>query len=357
MLLTTEITVIGGGPAGMCAAIAAAEQGAEVTILERNKNLGGQLVKQTHMFFGSEKQYAGIRGIDIASKLAEKCENNNKITVKTDATVLGIYHDGVMTFEEGDKYRKITGRQIIIATGASEKTIPFPNNDLPGVYGAGAVQTLMNEHGVIPGENVLMIGAGNIGLIVSYQLIQAGVNVEGIIEAAPLIGGYKVHAAKVERLGVPILISHTIKEALGEKFVEAAVICELNYDWEPISGTEREIDVDTICLAVGLSPLQELLRNTKCKMKFIPQLGGYVPIRDNNLETSISGIYVAGDVSGIEEASSAMMEGKIAGFAAAEALGYGDKTRLKEEFRKELCILRSGKVGKQMRDGLQQIVI
>lgn len=357
MLLTAEITVIGGGPAGMCAALAANEQGASVIVLERNKNLGGQLVKQTHMFFGSEKQYAGIRGIDIASMLEEKCRNNNNIEVRTDADVLGIYHDGVITFEQGDRYRKLNGEQIIIATGASEKVIPFPNNDLPGVYGAGAVQTLMNEHGVIPGENVLMVGAGNIGLIVSYQLLQAGVNVKGIIEAAPFIGGYKVHAAKVERLGVPILTSHTIREALGEKYVEGAVITELDSNWEPIPGAERTIEVDTICLAVGLTPLQELLRNVECKMKYVSKLGGYVPVRDENLETSIDGIYVAGDVSGIEEASSAMMEGRIAGYAAAETLGYEDKNNLKEEFRRELRILRSGKVGKHIREGLQEIVV
>ena len=156
----------------------------------------------------------------------------------------------------------------------------------------------MNEHGVIPGNKVLMIGAGNIGLIVSYQLMQAGVKVEAIIEATSRIGGYLVHAAKVRRLGVPILTNHTITKALGKEEVEGAVICKLDENWRQIPGTERTLDVDTICLAVGLSPLVELLMHTGCKMKYVPQLGGYAPVRDDNLETTATGFYVAGDAAG-----------------------------------------------------------
>jgi sarcosine oxidase subunit alpha len=357
-LLTTEIAIIGGGPAGMCAALAAADQGAEVIILDREKELGGQLVKQTHRFFGSEKQYAGVRGIDIGTLLEEQVHNHAGIEVKTDSTVLSIYHDGVIAFEEKDTYKKLTSRQTIIATGASEKMLPFPNNDLPGVYGAGAVQTLMNQHGIVPGEKVLMIGAGNIGLIVSYQLMQAGVQVEAIIEGASQVGGYKVHAAKIRRMGVPILTSNTIKEAIGDECVKGAVICELDSNWDSVEGTERELDVDAICLSVGLSPLQEILRHIKCEMKYVPQLSGYVPIRDENLETNISGYYVAGDVAGVEEASSAMMEGRIAGLAAAEAIGFAENVdELKEEYCKELQILRSGEVGKEIRTGLKELVI
>jgi sarcosine oxidase, subunit alpha len=129
---------------------------------------------------------------------------------------------------------------MIIATGASEKFLGFPNNDLPGIYGAGAVQTLMNVYGVKPGNNVLMVGAGNIGLIVSYQLMQAGVNVEGIVEAAPRIGGYLVHASKIRRMGVPIYTSHTVKEAHGTDTLTGATIIQLDETWQPIPGTEKE---------------------------------------------------------------------------------------------------------------------
>ena len=170
----TEILVVGGGPAGLCAASAAAELGADVLILERDSKPGGQLVKQTHKFFGSKKQYAGDRGIQIGDFLLEQVESTPKVEVWPDATCLGIYEDGVVTAEKDDKHIKIKPERIIIATGAAEKALMFPNNDLPGIYGAGAVQTLMNVAGVVPGKRVLMVGAGNIGLIVSISCCRPG---------------------------------------------------------------------------------------------------------------------------------------------------------------------------------------
>lgn len=184
MIKQTEILVIGGGPAGLSAACAAAELGASVLLCERDYLPGGQLVKQTHKFFGSEKQYAGERGIHIGNLLIEKAKHHPNIEILTEATVLGIYEDGIVTVFYHGKHMKIRPSKIILATGASEKFLEFPGNDLPGIYGAGAVQTLMNVAGVKPAERVLMVGAGNIGLIVSYQLMQAGVEVAGIIEAA-----------------------------------------------------------------------------------------------------------------------------------------------------------------------------
>lgn len=357
-MIKTEIAIVGGGPAGMCAALTAANQGAKVILIDREKKLGGQLVKQTHRFFGSEKEHAGTRGISIGKMLEDEISSNKNIEVKTDTTVLAVYSDGLIAIEEKGKYRKLSSEKTIFATGASEKMLAFENNDLPGVYGAGAVQTLMNQHGVIPGNKVLMVGAGNIGLIVSYQLMQAGIKVEAIIDAAPQVGGYFVHASKVRRMGVPILTSHTIKKALGEDTVQGAIICELDTNWQPINGTERELDVDTICLAVGLSPLVDLLHHCDCQMKYVPQLGGYVPIRDENMETTSKGIYVAGDASGVEEASSAMVEGKIAGLSAAEALGYNKNVQeLRSEFIKDLEILRAGIVGEKIREGISQLVV
>ncbi|ATW27885.1 NAD(P)/FAD-dependent oxidoreductase [Candidatus Formimonas warabiya] len=351
---TTEIAIVGGGPGGMCAALVAANQGAKVTLFDSAKILGGQLIKQTHRFFGSEKEHAGTRGIQICAMLEGEIRKNENIDLHLDATVVAAYENKVIAYEEGDKYEKMACKKIIVAAGASEKMLAFMNNDLPGVYGAGAVQTLMNVHGVIPGQKVLMIGSGNIGLIVSYQLMQAGVKVEAIIEGAPAIGGYKVHASKVRRMGVPILTSHTILEAYGTECVEGAIICRLDEKWDPVPGTEKRIDVDVICLSVGLSPLTELLWQVGCKMKYIPSLGGYVPARDENLETTVSGFYVAGDASGVEEASAAMIEGKIAGLAAAASLGYDRHYgTLRKEYLDDIWVLRSGPVGEKIRQGLQ----
>lgn len=225
---------------------------------------------------------------------------------------------------------KIRAKQIVVATGASERFLVFENNDLPGVMGAGAAQTLMNVYRVKPGEKALMVGAGNVGLIVSYQLIQAGVKVVAIVEAMPRIGGYLVHAAKVRRLGVPIYTSHTIKSAHGKEKVEGATIIALDKEFREIPGTEKYLEVDLICLAAGLNPYSQLLSQAGCEMVYVPELGGLVPKRTRYQETTIGGIYVAGDVSGIGEASTAMLEGGIAGISAALKITGNDSKALDE---------------------------
>ncbi|HDG68660.1 MAG TPA: hypothetical protein ENG11_05895, partial [candidate division Zixibacteria bacterium] len=256
-----------------------------------------------------------------------------------------------------DELFKFKPKKILIATGATERMITFPGNDLPGVYGAGAVQTLMNEFGVVPGRRVLMVGAGNIGLIVSYQLLQAGVPVAAIVEITDHIGGYWVHASKVRRLGVPILTRYTIVEAKGKESVEGAVIARVDEKFNVVPGTEIEVDVDTICLAVGLTPTAELLFQSGVKMKYVPELGGDVPLRDRFMRTSHPDIYVAGDVAGIEEASSAMLEGQIVGLAVAKALGaqipdFDEKIAALE---RELQILRAGPLPERVRKGLEKV--
>lgn len=357
---TVEIAVIGGGPAGLSAAINAVSLGAKVAIIERDDQLGGQLRKQTHMFFGSKEQYASTRGVDIAVMLQEELKKyQDNVDVYTDTTVLGLYEDGVLTIEQSGKYMKLKPERIIVATGASEKFLAFPNNDLPGIYGAGAVQTLMNIYGVKPGNNVLMVGAGNIGLIVSYQLMQAGVNVKAIIDAAPRIGGYLVHASKVRRMGIPILTSHTVKYAYGKDSLEKVTIWQLDEQWKPIPGTEKDFEVDVMCISVGLSPLAELLWQAGCKMVYVPELGGHVPLRDENMETSVKGIYIAGDVAGVEEASSAIVEGRLAGLCAAKSLGYAneDFEKMKQEYLQQLHSLRSGPVGEKIIKGLSKVTV
>ncbi len=356
-----ELVIIGGGPAGLCAAVSAAESGAHVLVIERNKTLGGQLVKQTHMFFGSEKQYASTRGIDITGILLDKLKNyNEKVEILTETTVVGMFEDGVISvLHKEDNYYKIKPKAVIVATGAFEKALAFPNNDLPGIYGAGAVQTLMNVHGVKPGNRVLMVGAGNIGLIVSYQLMQAGVEVAAILDAAPRIGGYLVHASKIRRMGVPILTSHTVKEAVGENCLEKAVICQVDERFKPIEGTDREFDVDVMCISVGLTPLNELLAMRGCEMKYIPQLSGFVPVRNENYETTVENVFAAGDSTGVEEASAAMVEGYLAGICAAAKIGYvpDNFEERKNDYVKQLDDLRSGPVGKHILAGIEQIVV
>ena len=358
----TDIAIIGGGPAGLSAAIYAASLGAKVTLIDDGLELGGQLIKQTHKFFGSEKQFAGIRGIEIAEKMIQDIKKYDNITVIANATVTGYYEDEAITIVQGvngELLKKLKANRIIIATGASENMLPFVNNDLPGVYGAGAVQTLMNLYGVVPGNNILMVGAGNIGLIVSYQLLQAGIKVSAIVEALPKIGGYLVHASKIRRLGIPIYTSHTLKEVYGTDCVERAVISEINRNFEFIPGTEKELEVDTICLAVGLSPLSDLLWQAGCQMKYVTELCGYVALRDDNMKTTKDKIYIAGDVAGIEEASSAMLEGQIAGLNTAVSLGYkcDNYPEQDRKLKAELKELRDNPLSKEIKRGIEKALI
>jgi pyruvate/2-oxoglutarate dehydrogenase complex dihydrolipoamide dehydrogenase (E3) component len=190
-------------------------------------------------------------------------------------------------------------------------------------------------------------------------MLQAGCRVAAIIDAAPKIGGYGVHAAKVARYGVPFYMSHTVKEARGGTQVESAVIIRVDDKWRPVPGTEKELEVDTVCIAVGLNPMTQLLRMAGCKMVYTPGLGGFVPAHDENQETTSRGIYVAGDASGIEEASTAIIEGRMAGLAAANSLGYLDDDtfqKRREEQAAGMVGLRSGSHGEARRQAKEQIV-
>ncbi len=357
--IRTNVLVVGAGPAGLSAALESATHGASVLLVDENPNIGGQLVKQTHKFFGSKQERAGTRGIAIAKELendVRRLEKEGKIKVMTNATVIGCYEAekkhrfGVIARCDYESILSdVRCDAVILACGAMENMLLFPGNDLPGVYGAGAVQTLMNVYGVKPGKCVLMVGAGNVGLIVSYQLLQAGINVDRVVEAAPKIGGYNVHAAKLQRCGVPIQTSHSIKEVRGKDKVEGAVIVRLDKNWKPIQGSEKYIKCDTICLAVGLTPSTRLLSQIGAHLEYIPEAGGYVAIHDSSMQTTVKGVYVAGDASGIEEASTAMVEGKIAGLAAALRLGCTKETQLLSRYRKELDQLRAGPFGEKPR--------
>ncbi len=355
-LTDLHVLIAGGGPAGLAAAIEAGKAGLNVMVVDEGIEPGGQLVKQTHKFFGNENFYASVRGFDIAKELLKEITNMKNIEIMTESTVIGIYDKGVpILHRENDKVELVKPERIILATGASEKFLQFENNDLPGVYGAGAVQTLMNQYGILPGENILMIGSGNIGLIVSYQLEQAGANVKAIVEAADRIGGYEVHTRKAKRLGIPVLLKHTIKKAMGENKVEGAVIAEVDENWQMIASREKEFVVDTICIATGLTPSVELVSQAGGNIKYIPELGGYVPERNADMRTAASNVFVAGDVSGIEEATTAMIEGRIAGLNAAKDLSGKIDDKKLTNLKSQMENFRSGPTSQKVRQGLQKL--
>ncbi|MBQ3784122.1 MAG: FAD-dependent oxidoreductase [Lachnospiraceae bacterium] len=326
-----ELIVIGAGPAGLSAAIEAKKTGMDVIVFDENERPGGQLFKQIHKFFGSKEHHAKVRGFKIGQELLKEAQDLG-VRVELNATVMGIYENKEVTVKKSGEVDHYKADAIIIATGAAENMIPFKGWNVPGVIGAGAAQTMMNMQGVQPGSKILMVGSGNVGLVVSFQLLQAGCEIAAVIDAAPRVGGYGVHAAKVARTGVPFYLSHTVVEAKGTDHVTGAVIAEVDEHFQPIPGTEKELDVDTICIAVGLSPMSQLASNATCDMALIPAKGGNVALLNEYGETSVKGIYCAGDVAGIEEASSAMIQGRSVATHVCLQGGYITEEEFKERY-------------------------
>lgn len=353
-----DVIVVGGGPAGLACAISAARHGARVVVLDEQLAPGGQLFKQIHKFFGSRGHLAGVRGLEIGRRLLHEASSLG-VDIRLDATVYGVYPGPEVAVVTGGRARRLKAKRLVIATGASENAVAFPGWTLPGVMGAGAAQTMVNVHRVLPGRHVLMVGSGNVGLIVAYQLLQAGAEVAAVVEALPRVGGYQVHAAKLRRAGVQFLLGSTVVAAHGDGQVEVATVASLGEDGQPVPGTERSLAVDTICLAVGLNPAIELPLVMGCRTAYVGELGGHVPLHDADMRATLEDVYVAGDVTGVEEASTAMEEGSLAGLAVAESLGLlgpEQAGRQKAEVRARLEALRAGPFGAPRRAAKARIV-
>jgi NADPH-dependent 2,4-dienoyl-CoA reductase/sulfur reductase-like enzyme len=352
-----KVAIIGAGPSGLSAAIVLAEDGVDVLVLDENPSAGGQLFKQIHKFFGSENHMAGVRGIEIGEILLDRCRELN-IPIHLNTSVWGLFPDLSLSAVSEGKPLEIRAEGIIAATGAGENALAFPGWTLPGVMGAGAAQTLVNFYRVRPGNRALIVGAGNVGLIVAYQLLQAGIEVAAVVEGAPDVGGYTVHAAKIRRMAIPILTEHTIVRAEGTDHVEKCTVAAVDSSFQVIENTEIEYNVDMVCVAVGLSPAIELLRTIDIPTCYVSELGGDIPLHNESLMTKKEGIFIAGDISGVEEASSAMEEGKLAAVSAAEysgAISTETADKRKEGIYKNLAKLRGGPFGQAVVQKKQDI--
>ena len=315
----TDVLVIGGGPAGITSALELAPHGADIIIVDDKHQLGGKLILQTHSFFGTvEDCFAGTRGIDIAERLARDVGSYGNIQVMLDSTAVACYRDRKIGVVGPDEYLLVSPKRLLIAAGAREKALAFPGCDLPGVYGAGAFQTLVNRDLIRPSERILIVGAGNVGLIAAYHALQAGIGVVAVIEAMPEVGGYKVHQDKIRRLGVPVWTSHTVKCASGKERVESVTVVALNGEFTPIEGSERTLEADTVLIAVGLDPVKELY--------------------DQAVRFGMD-VYSAGDAYEIAEASAAIFSGKMAGRRIARSLGR--EADIPEEWQRRWELLKS----------------
>ncbi len=319
-VVEVECLIIGGGPAGLAAAIELGKAGVRTLVVDDKHRLGGKLVLQTHKFFGSiEACYAGTRGIDIATRLAREVRQFENVQVWLNTTALSVFSDRKVGVLREGHYVVVQPHAMLVATGAREKSLAFKGNTLPGVYGAGAFQTLVNRDLVRPTERLFIVGGGNVGLIAGYHALQAGIQVVGLCEALSECSGYKVHKDKLARMGVPIYVSHTVLSANGEEEVESVTIAQLDENWRPIPGTERTFACDTVLVAVGLDPVDEFVH--KAREFGLP-------------------VYAAGDAEEIAEASAAMFTGRIRGLEIAQALGR-DVGEVPQEWHRTAEILKS----------------
>ncbi len=319
--LETEVLIIGGGPSGLAAAIELGKHGIDTLLIDDKHALGGKLVLQTHKFFGSEEDSnAGVRGHDIGKLLAGEVAQYPSVKVWLNSTALFVFSDKKAGILKDGVYKIVTPQRILNAAGAREKFLRFTGNHLARIYGAGAFQTLVNRDLIRPTQRLFIIGGGNVGLIAGYHALQAGIEVVGLAEAMPQCGGYKVHADKLHRLGVPIYTSHSILCATGGETVEGITIAQVDERFQFIPGTEKSFACDTILIAVGLDSLSEF-----------------------TLEATEAGIpvYAAGDALEIAEASSAMFNGKIAGLTIVRDCGHAEAGAVPSEWYAKAEVLKA----------------
>jgi Fe-S-cluster-containing hydrogenase component 2/bacterioferritin-associated ferredoxin len=222
------------------------------------------------------------------------------VRVWLNTAALAVFSDRRVGVLRGGHYVLVHPHVLLVATGAREKSLVFRGNTLPGFYGAGAFQTLLNRDLVRPAERLFIVGGGNVGLIAGYHALQADIQVVGLCEAEPNCTGYKVHRDKLARLGVPIYVSHTVLSANGAQAVESITIARVDDKWDPVPDTEKTFACDTILVAVGLDPVDEFARQARA-------FG--LPV------------FAAGDAEEVAEASAAMFTGRIRGLEVARALG------------------------------------
>ncbi len=315
----TDLVIIGGGPAGMSAAAAAYEKGInDILILERDEHLGGILQQCIHNGFGLHKFGEELTGPEYAFKYEEKIKEYN-IPYKLGTTVLDITDDKVITaINENDGIFQIKAKAIILAMGCRERSkgaLNIAGSRPAGVYSAGTAQKLVNIKGYMPGKEVVILGSGDIGLIMARRMTLEGAKVHAVCELMPYSGGL---ARNIEQclhdFDIPLLLSHTVVKLHGSERLTGVTIAEVGKDRKPIAGSEQFIPCDTLLLSVGLIPENELSKSAGICLDRIT--GGAVV--DQDRQTSVSGIFACGNVLHVHDLVDFVSdEAEIAGDAAA----------------------------------------
>ena len=334
-----KLLIVGGGPAGMMAAIAAAQHGVPVTLIDENPRLGGQIYRQLPTSFAINEQRHVPADQRRGGELIREVERHN-VQVLTDTIVWGAFCDKRIAISyEGESY-ELEADALVFATGTYERVVPFPGWTLPGVITTGGTQRLLKNQGILPGARIIIAGSGPLQLIVANQLHKAGATVLAVIEASRLsylelwryVPAFWGHwdilqqaigsIMNLSKAGIPYLRGHALVAAEGKDHVESAVVKQVDDTWTPVDGSEHTFDVDTVCTGFGFLSAYELPALAKCRLTYSKQYQAWIPWHDRNQQTSEPGIFVAGDCAGVEGVSTAMAQGRLAGIMAARYLGY-----------------------------------
>jgi len=292
-----DVAIIGGGPAGMAAAIEARRHGAgKVLLLERNRDLGGILPQCIHNGFGSVLFKKDYPGPQYASKFIEQVREGG-IEVRCDTTVLDLTPSRTLyATSSANGYQEIQAGAVVLAMGCRERTrsqIRLAGDRPVGVYTAGTVQRLVNIEGFMPGREFIILGSGDIGMIMARRLTLEGAKVKGVLEALPFLTGLRRNYVQcLQDFNIPLSLSTTIRRIQGKNRVEAVETVQVDPALRPIPGTEATIQCDTVLLSIGLIPENELSRHAGVALD--ERTSG--PVVDERMETSIPGVFAAGNV-------------------------------------------------------------
>lgn len=323
-----DIIIIGGGPAGLAAAYAAKEKGAEkILVIERDREAGGILNQCVHNGFGLHYFKEELTGPEYAGRFIKMLEKTD-VEFRLDTMVLEITKDKrVKCISALNGYEELNAKAIIISTGCRERTrgaIAIPGDRPAGVFTAGAAQKYLNCEGYMAGKRVVILGSGDIGLIMARRMTLEGAKVLACVEVMPFSGGLTRNIVQcLEDFDIPLYLSHTITDIISKDRVEKVIVSRVDENRRPIKGTEMEFDCDTVLLSVGLIPENELTRAAGIEMD--PRTGGAVVFENN--ETDTEGIFACGNAVHVHDLVDYVTEESTrAGEAAAEYIKNGEKS-------------------------------
>lgn len=333
-----DLVVIGGGPGGLAAAIEARNNGVEnILVIERDKELGGILQQCIHNGFGLHEFKEELTGPEYAERFIKKLKEKN-IEYKLDTMVLEVTPEKIVhAINTVDGYMMIEAKAIVLAMGCRERTrgaISIPGERPAGVFTAGTAQRFINMEGYMVGKKVLILGSGDIGLIMARRMTLEGAEVQAVVELMPFSGGLARNIAQcLNDYNIPLYLSHTVVDIKGKERVEGVTIAKVDENRRPISGTEIEYECDTLLLSVGLIPENDISRKTGIVID--RRTSG--PVVNEMMETSIPGIFACGNVVHVHDlvdfvSAEARKAGKAAAKFVKDEVQNGEYIELKNGF-------------------------